>query len=176
MKRDHFLKAMATDLEILVEKSPITARLRDLAERMDFYLTANRTPRQKLRECLKSRQVLAATDPWSDLKYQSLYLTEEGTPEDRLVLQEPAVEDPSVGIMVLKAARLSGRSGMVYCGTEEQLKSFANKLAEYEKRGIDLDEAEMLECLMEAAQAEGLRVIFHRLSEEHGGESEDLED
>lgn len=165
MKRDHFLQAMVPDMEIMLEKSPITARLRALARELDFTLTVKGDPRPRLRAALR---VTASTDPWSEIQYQSLYLTAEG--EDRLVLQEPATEDPTVGIMVLKAARLRGESGMVYCGTPEQLQSFAEKLPEYETRGEELSEKDFLECLNEAAVAEGLQVIFERLSPEHGGE------
>jgi hypothetical protein len=173
MKREHLLRAMAPDLEILLQKSPMTAALRRLAEQADFYFTSIRQPRRALRACLQTTQVIASNDPWSEVEYQSLYMTDDL--QDRLVLQEPATKDPTVGTMVLKAARLRGESGMVYCGTPEQLKSFAEKLPEYEERGIDLDEKRMLDCLKEAAESEGLYVIYLRLSPEHGGEEEEEE-
>jgi hypothetical protein len=78
-----------------------------------------------------------------------------------------------VGVMVLKAARLRGESGMVYCGTPEQLKTFKDQLEDFEKRGDDLDEKKFLECLVDAAQENDLRVVYFRLSPEHGGDEED---
>lgn len=154
----------------MAEKSPITESLRDLLRQADFY-AMKAYVNSGLKPYLKNK-VIAATDPWSDVMYQSLYLRDTD-PDNRVILQEPAVKDPMVGVMVLKAARLSGDSGMVYCGTEEQLKSFAAKLPEYEERGEELNEKEFLECLLDAAEAEGLKVVFHRLSPEHGGEEED---
>lgn len=176
MKREFGFKSFVRDLEILVQKSPMTAELRELAKQADFYSTIENAPSEILRNSLK---ITAATDPWSDINYQSLYIQDpkktEGEVEDRVILQEPMVKDPMVGVMVLKAQRLSGRSGMVFCGNETQLKSFASKLAEYEERAEDLDEKDFLECLMEAAQAEGLKVTFHQLATEHGGQ-EDVSD
>jgi len=173
MKREHLLRAMAPDLEILLQRSPMTAQLRVLAEQADFYFTSIRQPRRGIRACLMTQPVLSSTDPWSEVEYQSLYMTDDL--KDRLVLQEPATKDPTVGTMVLKAARLRGESGMVYCGTPEQLKSFAEKLPTYEERGMDLDERDMLSCLKDAAESEGLYVIYLRLSPEHGGEAEEEE-
>jgi hypothetical protein len=170
MKREFGFKSFIRDLEILVQRSPMTAELRDLAKQADFYSTLEDSPSQILRAAL---QVTAATDPWADINYQSLYLQDAKPDADRVILQEPMVKDPMVGVMVLKAQRLSGRSGMVFCGKEEQLKNFATKLAEYEERAEDLNEKDFLECLMEAAQAEGLKVTFKQLSPEHGGEQEE---
>jgi hypothetical protein len=172
MKRNHFLQALAPDVEILLEKSPVTSKLWQVARELDFFFTLQGRPRQRIRSSLKATrsQVLSSTDPWAEIQYQSLYLTDDT--KDRIVLHEPASDDPTVGIMVLKAARLRGESGLVYCGKEEQLKSFASKLAEYEERGADLNEKDFLSCLKEAAEAEGLKVIFERLSPEHGGEAE----
>jgi hypothetical protein len=151
----------------------MTAALHQLAEQADFYFTSIRRPRRTLRACLKTSPVVASSDPWSEVEYQSLYMTDDL--KNRLVLQEPATKDPTVGTMVLKAARLRGESGMVYCGTPEQLKSFAEKLPTYEERGMELDEKKMLECLKDAAESEGLYVIYLRLSPEHGGEEEEEE-
>jgi hypothetical protein len=182
MKREFGFKTFIKDLEILVQKSPMTAELRELARQADFYSTVENAPSEILRNSLR---ITAATDPWSDINYQSLYIQQpekaksgegEDEVEDRVILQEPMVKDPMVGVMVLKAQRLSGRSGMVFCGNEMQLKSFASKLAEYEERAEDLDERDFLECLMEAAQAEGLKVTFHQLSPEHGGQEDASDD
>ena len=148
----------------------MTAALKDLIRQADLYATFSQGT-SGLRDQLKA-PVVAATDPWSEVMYQSLYL-QDTDPDNRIVLQEPAVKDPMVGVMVLKAARLSGESGMVYCGTPDQLKKFASKLEEYEIRGDELDERKLLECLVDAAEAEGLQVIFHRLAVEHGGEAEE---
>jgi len=148
----------------------MTAALMDLIVAADYVGTLagqiNRDLREKLRE-----PVVAATDPWSDVMYQSLYLTGDNV-EDRLVLLEPPVRDPATGVVVLKAARLRGESGLVFCGPTAQLDRFKSKLAEYEKRGVELDEKEFLRCLSEAAEADGLRVVYEKLSPEHGGEEE----
>ena len=169
MQRTHFLQAFVPDLEILMKKSPLTSRLWEMAKELDFFLSIQGNPSPELRNFLKITQasILSSTDPWSEVQYQSLYLTDG---KDRLVLQEPPSDDPTVGIMVLKASRLRGESGLVYCGTEEQLKSFASKLPEYEERGEELEEKDFLDCLQDAAESEGLQVIFKRLSPEHGGE------
>jgi hypothetical protein len=173
MKREFGFKTFIRDLETLVQKSPMTASLRDLAKQADFYSTLENNPSEILRTSLRESQKLtAATDPWSDINYQSLYLQSPKGEEDRVILQEPMVKDPMVGVMVLKAQRLSGRSGMVFCGNEMQLKDFAAKLSEYEERAEELNEKDFLECLMEAAQAEGLKVTFHQLSPDHGGEED----
>jgi hypothetical protein len=177
MRRSFFLSnySIVEDLTILAEKSPMTASLKELIRQVDFFSTSNFVVNSSLRQALKT-PVVAASDPWSDIMYQSIYLTDED-PDNRIILQEPPVEDPMTGILVLKAARLSGNSGMVYCGTPDQLKSFAAKLAEYETRSIeeDLDEQMLLKCLVDAAEAEGLKVIFDRLSLEHGGDEEEEE-
>ena len=162
---------MLPELEILIEKTPMTAKLKELAKEADFYGIIYNDPRPRITASLKE-MVVASPDPWSDVMYQSLYLSSDGDFEDRIRLQEPATPDPTVGMMVLKAARLQGESGMVFCGTESQLKTFISKLPEFEKKGAeaDLNEKDFLECLVEAAEAEGLKVVFHRLSIEHGGE------
>lgn len=150
----------------------MTSGLKFLAMDADFYQTVHGTSDRypKIRKGAQ-KPVVAATDPWSEIEYQSLYLTDER--EDRIVLQEPSVKDPMVGVMVLKASRLRGESGMVYCGTLEQLKTFNAQLADFEQRGEDLDEKEFLECLVDAAIQHGLKVVYQRLSLEHGGEDYD---
>jgi hypothetical protein len=165
---------MIPDIELLAEKSPMTAALRKLVQEADFYQTISQNPNPYIRKALRE-PVVAATDPWAEVMYQSLYLTDDK--EDRIVLQEPATQDPTVGILVLKAARIQGESGMVFCGSEEHLQSFISKLPEFEERGEELDEKEFLECLSEAAEAEGLKIIYKQLSPEHGGdlEAEDSE-
>jgi len=170
MKRHSWLSAFTTDVEILVQKSPMTAALRNLLNEVDFASTRLGEVRPQLRAGFKC-PVVAATDPWSEVEYQSLYLTDED-PENRIILQEPAVRDPMVGVMVLKAARLRGQSGLVYCGTPEQLQTFAAKLKGFEEISEDenLDEKKFLECLVDAAEQEGLRVVYERLSPEHGGD------
>jgi hypothetical protein len=172
MRRTHFLQASLTDLEILLKRSPMTAKLSDLACKIDFHITTQREPNPKVRAAIRAAfvatPICSSTDPWSDLQYQSLYITDDF--KDRLVLQEPATDDPTVGIMVLKAARLRGESGMVYCGTPEQLKSFAEKLPQYEERGEELKEEDLLDCLSEAAEAEGIKIVYLKLAPEHGGE------
>lgn len=173
MKREFGFRTFIPDLEILVQKSPMTAELRELVKQADFYATLENHPSKILRSAL---QVTAATDPWSDIQYQSLYIQDAKDEGDRIILQEPPVKDPMTGVMVLKAQRLSGRSGMVFCGNETQLKSFATKLSEYEERADELDEKDFLDCLMEAAHAEGLRVTCHQLSTEHGGKEIDDDD
>jgi hypothetical protein len=176
MKRGFVFAHSLNDLQLLAENSPMTPELKELVRRADFYMTSNYFVDNSLREIMKT-PIVAATDPWADVMYQSIYLTDE---EDgnRVILQEPPVKDPMTGIMVLKAARLSGNSGMVYCGTPEQLKTFAAKLSEYEKLSIeeDMDEMKFLECLIDAAESEGIKVIFNRLSEEHGGDTNFEED
>jgi hypothetical protein len=164
---------MCTDLEILLRTSPMTPSLRALAERVDYYNTINRGPRTGIRASLLGEQVVASNDPWTEVQYQSLYIGDDL--KDRVVLQEPPVDDATVGVMVLKASRLQGQSGMVYCGTPEQLKSFAGKLAAYEERGQDLSEKDFLDCLRQAAESEGLKINYLRLSQEHGGEDYDEE-
>lgn len=170
MRRGFIFNHSMKDLEILVANSPMTPELRELVRQADFFSTSNYFVNSSLRQALKY-PVVAATDPWADVMYQSIYLTDED-PDNRIILQEPPVKDPMTGIMVLKAARLAGNSGMVYCGTPEQLKTFAEKLVSYEKTSLDedMDEQKLLECLVDAAEAEGIEVIFNRLSEEHGGE------
>jgi len=168
MRRAFSFEAFGPDLAILAEHSPQTAALRDLLVTADYVGTLTGRVDRELREKLRE-PVVAATDPWSDVLYQSLYLTGDD-PEDRLVLLEPPVRDPATGVVVLKAARLRGESGLVFCGPTAQLDRFKSKLAEYEKRGIDLDEKEFLRCLSEAAAADGLRVVYEKLSPEHGGE------
>lgn len=172
MRRGFILQHSMDDLEILVAKSPMTPELRELVRQADFFTTSNYHINSSLRQALRC-PVVAATDPWADVMYQSIYLTDEDWDDgSRIILQEPPVKDPMTGIMVLKAARLSGYSGMVYCGTPEQLKTFAAKLVGYEKTSMDedMDEETLLKCLVDAAEAEGMKVIFNRLSEEHGGE------
>jgi hypothetical protein len=170
MRRGFIFEHSINDLEILAANSPMTPELQELIRQADYYATSNYFVCSSLRQALKY-PVVAATDPWADVMYQSIYLTDED-PENRITLQNPPVKDPMTGIMVLKAARLAGNSGMVYCGTPEQLQTFAAKLAEYEQRSIEenLDEQKLLQCLVDAAESEGIKVIFHRLSEEHGGE------
>ena len=160
---------MVPDIELLAETSPMTPALRRLVVEADFYQTISKNHNPYIRKALKE-PVVAATDPWADVMYQSLYLTDGR--EDRIVLQEPASPDPTVGVMVLKAARIQGESGMVFCGTEEQLQSFIGKLPEYEERGEELDEKDFLEALTEAAEAEGLKIIYQQLSPEHGGDED----
>lgn len=168
MKRAFCLASAIPDIEILSRSSPMTRDLRDLVEAADYFESVQGRYRTGLRQACKE-QVIAATDPWADIEYQSLYLTDID-PANRITLQEPPVKDPMVGVMVLKAARLRGESGLVYCGTPEQLKDFASKLHEYEERGEDLSEADFLECLAEAALANGLKLVYKRLSPEHGGD------
>lgn len=174
MKREYRFRSMLTDLEILVEKTPMTSKLKELVSEADFYNMVERVKRPIIESSFRD-EVVSSSDPWSDVMYQSLYISAEGNPADRIILQEPATKDPAVGMMVLKAARLQGESGMVFCGTESQLKTFIAKLPQYEKIGDeeDLKEKEFLECLKEAAESEGLKIIFHRLSVEHGGEEEE---
>lgn len=147
----------------------MTAALRELVREADFYQTIDKNPNPYIRRALR-QPVVAATDPWADVMYQSLYLTDSR--EDRIVLQEPASPDPTVGVMVLKAARIQGESGMVFCGTDQQLLGFIQKLSEYEERGDELDEKDFLECLVEAAEADGLKIIYQQLSPEHGGDTD----
>jgi hypothetical protein len=153
--------AIETDLKILLENSPRTPELDELVDQVDYVRYVNGE-----KSTMRSHYVNSATDPWHDMHYQSLYIDVTGNPADRVVLQEPTSKEPMVGVLVLKAARLSGRSGMVYCGTPPALKSFAAKLPIYEERGVDLEEKEFLECLMDAAKADGLRIIYHRDQEE----------
>lgn len=174
MQREYRFKSMLSDLEILLQKTPLTAKLRELALEADFYNIIHREDRPVITSSLRE-EVVASTDPWSDVMYQSLYISADGDPKDRIRLQEPATQDPTVGMMVLKAARLQGESGIVFCGTESQLKTFIAKLPAYEQKGDeeDLGDKEFLECLMEAAEAEGLKIVFSRFSIEHGGEEEE---
>lgn len=158
MKKTFLLENMVTDMVILAEKSPMTEQLRALVEDLDFKLACMGGSHLGLRMSL----IHASQEPWADVMYQSLYLKEDADPADRIVLQEPASADPMVGVVVLKAARLRGCSGFVYCGEPEVLETFNKKLPEYEKRGVDLSEAEFLECLVEAAEQDGLKIIFHR--------------
>lgn len=167
MKSEFGFSNFVNEIKLLAEKAPRTEALATLIREVDLDQIC-RGESRVLRPFLKT-PVVAATDPWSEVEYQSLYIRGDD-PEDRIVLQEPTVKDPMVCVMVLKAARLSGESGMVYCGKPEALNLFAQKLPEYEKRGIDLDEGELLECLAEAAEADGLKVIFQRLSVDHGGQ------
>jgi hypothetical protein len=171
MKRAFCLASTIPDIEILAAASPMTQGLRDLVEAADYFESVQGKFRTGLRKACKE-QVIAATDPWADIEYQSLYLI-DSDPENRIILQEPPVKDPMVGVMVLKAARLRGESGLVYCGTPDQLKDFAAKLPTYEERGEDLDEKEFLECLTDAALENGLKIIYQRLSPEHGGDPDD---
>lgn len=175
MKRGFWFQHAMSELTLLAERSPVTSTLRDLLLEADFYQTQQGTFNKVVRASLKC-PVLAATDPWAEVEYQSLYLI-DSDPENRVVLQEPSVKDPMVGVMVLKAARLRGESGMVYCGTPEQLKAFASKLSGFEKISDEenMDEKEFLECLVDAAEADGLKVIYYRLSVEHGGEDNEDE-
>ncbi len=166
MQKKFSLESFINEIRLLADKAPPTEVMTRFLVEADYHSIVTRGVR------ILKNKVQAATDPWSEVQYQSLYLR-GNDPADRVVLQEPAVQDPAVCVIVLKAARLSGESGMVFCGVPAQLKAFAAKLPEYEKRGVDLDEGEFLECLIEAAEAEGLRVIFQRLSEDHGGEPED---
>lgn len=168
MKRRFGFSTFIQEIRLLAEKSPMTAKLSDLVRQVDFSLRTSGRPDEAFGR-ISAQPVLSATDPWSEIEYQSLYLRGHD-PVDRIVLQQPTVRDPMVGVMVLKAARLSGESGMVFCGKPESLKEFGSKLAEYEKRGADLDEEEFLECLVEAAEADGLRVVYQQLSPDHGGE------
>lgn len=170
MKRMFILAAAIPDLEILASKSPITPALREIMETADFHESVQGRERPELRRLFK-QPITAATDPWSEVEYQSLYLTDMD-PANRIILQEPSVKDPMTGIMVLKAARLRGESGLVYCGTPEQLKNFAAKLQDFETKGDELDEKDFLECLIEAAKADGLKIIYYRLSPEHGGDDD----
>lgn len=172
MKYSFVFQAFLPEIEMLAAKVPLTASLKDLVKAADFDQTFRRNVTRPVLRSALSEKVLAATDPWAEIMYQSLYIKGDD-PNDRVVLQEPPAKDPMVGVMVLKAARLQDESGMVYCGTEPQLKGFASKLGEYEKRGNELDDKDLLECLIEAAEAEGLKVIFHRVCELHGGEAED---
>lgn len=151
----------------------MTEALAGLIREIDFCQVRTGESRT-LRKYLRT-PIIAATDPWAEVEYQSIYIRGDD-PSDRLVLQQPTVKDPMVLVVVLKAARLSGESGMVYCGSPEKLKEFEQKLAEYEKRGAELDEKEFLECLVEAAEADGLRVVFQRLSYDHGGEETEIDD
>lgn len=167
MKRQFGLVNFIPEIARLAEKSPMTEALAGLIREVDFCQVQEGSGRA-LRNYIRT-PIVAATDPWSDIEYQSLYIR-GFDPSDRIVLQEPTAKDPMVCVVVLKAARLSGESGMVYCGSPEKLKEFALKLPEYEKRGIELDEKELLECLVEAAEADGLQVIFQRLADDHGGE------
>jgi hypothetical protein len=174
MRRTFAFRAFIPELEILMKRSVMTAQLRELIKEADYYLTLEKTPSEALRKGGRE-PVVAATDPWSALEYQSLYLKSNGTPEDRLVLQEPSVKDPMFGVLVLKAARLRDESGLVYSGTPEQLETFKKKLLDFEQRGAELDEKEFLQCLAEAVEAEGMKVIYEQLSELHGGEPNDVD-
>lgn len=174
MKRQFGFRTFTLDIITLAERSPMTAALNELARQVDFSLRVGHSGRDlpKLQQDmskLAATPVVAATDPWSEVEYQSLYIR-GNNPNDRVVLHQPTVRDPMVGVMVLKAARLSGESGMVFCGKPEGLKKFGSKLGEYEKLGVDLDEEEFLECLMEAAESDGLKIIYQQLSPEHGGD------
>lgn len=171
MKRTFALAAAIPDLEILASNSPMTERLFELVQLGDFYETVQGRVRPQLRKYSKA-SILAATDPWADIEYQSLYLTDTD-PQNRVILQEPSVKDPTVGVMVLKAARLRGESGMVYCGTPEQLKDFNSRLPDFEKQAEDMDEKDFLECLVDAAKQLELQVVYYRLSPEHGGDQDD---
>lgn len=171
MRRTFALAAAVTDLEILASNSPMTEQLFALIQSGDFYETVQGRVRPKLRQYSKA-SVLAATDPWADIEYQSLYLTDMD-PNNRVILQEPAVKDPMVGVMVLKAARLRGESGMVYCGTPEQLKEFNASLEAFESKSEELDEKDFLECLVDAAKQMDLKVVYYRLSPEHGGDPDE---
>lgn len=170
MKRTFALAAAIPDLEILASNSPMTDELFKLVQLGDFFETIQGRVRPKLRQYSKA-SILAATDPWADIEYQSLYLTDMD-PENRVILQEPSVKDPTVGVMVLKAARLRGESGMVYCGTVDQLKEFNGQLPGFEKKAEEMDEKDFLECLVDAASQMGLKVVYYRLSPEHGGDDD----
>lgn len=159
----------------MAQNSPMTPALNELVRQVDFSLRVGHTGKdlpvlQEKFKTLAATPVTSATDPWSEVEYQSLYIRGHD-PADRVVLHQPSVRDPMVGVMVLKAARLSGESGMVYCGKPDGLKKFGSKLADYEQRGAELDEEEFLECLMEAAEADGLKVIYYQVSPEHGGDA-----
>jgi hypothetical protein len=170
MKKDFTFENFYTELRLFAEKSPLTGSLKKLLMSAEYALLVKREKTYKeIDRALTGNAVTAATDPWSEVEYQSLYLIDNDR-DHRIVLQQPTVKDPMVGVMVLKAARLRGESGMVYCGTLEQLKLFAEKLPDYEKKGEDLNEKEFLECLVDAAESDGLKVIHHKLSEDHGGE------
>lgn len=178
MKRQFGFRTFTLDILHLAKNSPMTPALSELVREVDFALRTEPNDLPILREnfkALASVPVTGATDPWSEVEYQSIFVRGYD-PENRVVLQQPSVRDPMTGVMVLKSARLSGDSGMVYCGKPEQLKLFAEKLPEYEKRGGDLDEEQFLECLKEAAESDGLRVIYDQLSPDHGGEPEDLDE
>lgn len=168
MKRTFTMAAIIPDLEIMAANSPMTEPLHTLVKAADYYETVQGRIRPELRRAFKIK-VQAATDPWAEIEYQSLYLTDEDR-ENRIILQEPPVKDPMTGVMVLKAARLRGESGMVYCGTPDQLKTFATQLDAFEKQGEEMNEKDFLECLVDVAGQQGLKVIYYRLSMEHGGE------
>ena len=159
------------EIKMLAEKSPRTPALQDLIRQTDFALTASGRAGE-FRKYLQT-PVVAATDPASEVEYQSLYI-QGFDPEDRIVLQNPTSKDQMTCVHVLKAARLSGNSGLVYCGTPEQLQTFAAKLADFEQRGVELDEAELLQCLSEAVEADGMVVIYQQLSPDHGGDEEEM--
>lgn len=171
MRRGFILEAALTDISILAKESPMTDSLRELVLKADYKALLQGSIYHALRSTLK-QSVIASTDPWSDVEYQSLYVTDLDN-KDRIVLQEPPVKDPMVGVMVLKAARLRGESGMVYCGPPDLLKSFNAKLPEYEKRGEELAEKDFLICLSEAAEHEGLRVVHLKIAVDHGGDDDD---
>lgn len=169
MRKGLILSSIVPDLEILIRKSPMTPKLKEFCRVVDFREACEGRIHPELRKVLKNK-VQASQDPWTDVQYQALYINPEGQPEDRVVLQEPVVEDAMVAVMVLKAARLQGRSGMVWCGTAEQLDVFRQKLPEYEARGVELDEKEFLDCLQEAAIQDGLQVIFSQEGDEDGSQ------
>lgn len=175
MRKQFILKDFLPEIKILATHSPRTEKVQELVQAADKRALMDGEKDHKLK-VLSFIPVVASTERWANVMYQSLYIR-DGDPLNRLVLQEPPSAEPSVCVMVLKAARLSGESGMVYCGTDEQLLAFKDKLPEYEKLAEELDEAHFLECLVEVAKKEfKLNVIYQQISAEHGGDVDDYED
>lgn len=153
------------DLEVILQTSPRTQALQELARVYQFHseLEDWRSP------IIEQYLVNSSQEEWSEVKFQSLYLDlTSPDPADRVVLLEPATSDRGSPEMVLKSARLSENLGMVFCGTPEMMNQFIQKIPEYEARGVDLDDDEFLYWLKDAAEADGVKINFMRTAEGEG--------
>lgn len=165
MRHRHLAFSALDELKILAVNSPSTPSLYALLEDVEMALLSAdiKDPEiRALKRVADRSPVQSATDPWADISYQSLYLDEDSDPADRVVVQEPASSEPLVGVMALKSARLRGQPGLVYCGPPGRLASFLRKLPQYEERGVELSENEMVRCLEECLEAEGLKIIYRQ--------------
>lgn len=164
MKKSFVFENLKQDLELLFSRTPVSEKVRSSL----IELSLHDSIAQGKLSTLGDNVVVAATDPWDEVEYQSLSLRGDD-PENRVVLHMPTSQDPVVGTIILKSARMSGEPGLVYCGTKQKLQDFARKLAEYEKRGAELNNFEFLDALIEAAEADGLKIIYHQVEVETQG-------